>query len=117
MPAKEQRNKLIINLWKQGKRNPEILTGLKRAGYKDLKNTKSLTGVLARLKRAGELLGERQITRKPEKKITRKPEIQKRIKVTFQLSEDLFFQIKIKALEERKRISEFVEGIFEEYLK
>lgn len=54
---------------------------------------------------------------KPEKKITRKPESQGRIKVTFQIPEKLFIQIKIKAAKERKRISDLVGEIFSQYLK
>lgn len=51
---------------------------------------------------------ERKKTIKPEKQITRIPESQKRIKVTFQIPENLFIQIKIKAAKERKRISDLV---------
>jgi len=54
---------------------------------------------------------------KPGKKITRKPESQKRIKVTFQIPEKLFIQIKIKAAKERKRISDLVGEILRQYLK
>ncbi|HIE33820.1 MAG TPA: hypothetical protein EYP86_01615 [Candidatus Altiarchaeales archaeon] len=59
MPAKPQRNALIIKLWNEGKSNQEILTALKRAGHKDLKDTHSLSGVIARLKRRGKLPKER----------------------------------------------------------
>jgi len=59
---------------------------------------------------------ERKEAIKPEKKITRKPESQKRIKVTFQIPEKLFIQIKIKAARERKRISDLVGEIFSQYL-
>ena len=54
---------------------------------------------------------------KPGKQITRKPENQKRIKVTFQIPEKLFIQIKIKATREKKRISDLVGEIFTRYLK
>lgn len=59
---------------------------------------------------------ERKEDRKPEKKITRKPESQKNIKVTFQIPEKLFVQIKIKAARERKKISNLVGEIFSQYL-
>ena len=59
MPAKERRNALIVRLYNEGKSNQEILTALKRAGYKDLKDTHSLSGVIARLKRRGEIPRER----------------------------------------------------------
>lgn len=59
---------------------------------------------------------ERKETIKPEKQITRIPESQKRIKVTFQIPENLFIQIKIKAAKDRKRISDLVGEIFNEYL-
>ena len=59
---------------------------------------------------------ESKITVKPEKKKTRKPENQKRIKVTFQIPENQFIQIKIKAAKERKRISDLVGEIFSQYL-
>jgi len=113
---KEQRNALIIKLWNQGKSNQEILTGLKRAGHKDIADTHSLSGTISRLKRRGKLPRERQATIKPEKKITRKPESQKKIKATFQLPENLFIQIKIKAAKERRGISDLVGEIFKEYL-
>ncbi len=54
---------------------------------------------------------------KPGKQITSKPESQRRIKVTFQIPEKLFIQIKIKAAKERKRISDLVGEILREYLK
>ena len=59
---------------------------------------------------------ERKATIKPDKQITRKPETQKRIKATFQIPENLFIQIKIKAAKERKRISDLVREIFSQYL-
>ena len=59
----------------------------------------------------------RKETIKPGKQITRKPESQKRIKVTFQIPEKLFIQIKIRAARERKRISDLVGEIFSQYLK
>ena len=59
---------------------------------------------------------ERKETIKPETQITRKPETQRTIKVTFQIPENLFIQIKIKAAKERKKISELVKTIFTEYL-
>jgi len=59
---------------------------------------------------------ERKETIKPEKQITRKPDTQKRIKVTFQIPENLFIQIKIKAVKERKKISELAKEIFAEYM-
>jgi len=63
-----------------------------------------------------DIFTESRITRKPEKQITRKPESQKRIKVTFQIPEKLFIQIKIKAAKEKKKISELAQEIFTEYL-
>jgi hypothetical protein len=57
--AKGKRNALIVKLWNEGKGNQEILTRLKRAGYKDLANTHSLSGVISRLKRSGKLPKER----------------------------------------------------------
>ena len=67
-------------------------------------------------------LSKRQISRlkkelKPEKQITRKPESQTKIKATFQIPESLFMQIKIKAAQERKGISDLVGEILERYLK
>ena len=59
----------------------------------------------------------RQKAIKPGKQKTREPESQKRIKVTFQIPEKLFIQIKIKAAKERKRISDLVGEILREYLK
>ncbi|MEA1963607.1 MAG: hypothetical protein U9O41_00505 [Candidatus Aerophobetes bacterium] len=67
---------------------------------------------------------ENKVTRKPEKKMavkpeknkTRKTDNQKRIKVTFQIPEALFIQIKIKAAKEQKKISELVKEIFVKYL-
>lgn len=59
---------------------------------------------------------ERKKAIKPEKQIAREPESQKRIKVTFQIPENLFIQIKIKAAKKRKRISDLVGEIFTEYL-
>ena len=59
---------------------------------------------------------ERKEAIKQEKQITRKPGSQKRIKVTFQIPENLFIQIKIKAAKERKRISDLVREIFSQYL-
>jgi len=122
--SKKQRNKLIIKLWLQGKNNPEILAALEKTGHKDLADTHSLSGVISRLKRAGKLPRERQITIKPEKKITKKPEKQKagkpenqkKIKATFQIPEDLFIQIKIRAAKERKGLSELITEIFKRYL-
>ena len=63
-----------------------------------------------------DIFTENKAAIKPEKQITRIPESQKRIKVTFQIPEKLFSQIKIKAAEERKRISDLVGEIFNEYL-
>jgi hypothetical protein len=60
---------------------------------------------------------EKKKTIKPEKQRTRIPETQKRIKVTFQIPENLFIQIKIKAAKERKKISELAQEIFTEYLR
>lgn len=60
---------------------------------------------------------ERKKAIKPEKQIPAKPESQKRIKVTFQITEDLFIQIKIQAARERRKISDLVEEIFTQYLK
>ncbi|MBA7491103.1 hypothetical protein ES702_01648 [subsurface metagenome] len=54
---------------------------------------------------------------KPGKQKTREPESQKRIKVTFQIPEKLFIQIKIKAAKERRRISDLVGEIFNQYLR
>ncbi len=54
---------------------------------------------------------------KPGKQITRKPDSQKRIKVTFQIPEKLFIQIKIKAAKERKRISDLVGEALRDYFK
>ena len=54
---------------------------------------------------------------KPEKQRTRKPESQKRIKVTFQIPENLFIQIKIKAARERRKISDLVTEILSEWIK
>lgn len=59
---------------------------------------------------------ERKKAIKPGKNITRQPERQKRIKVTFQIPEKLFIQIKIKAAKERKKISDLVGEIFTQYL-
>ena len=59
MPEKEKRNELIKELWEQGLSNREILTRLKQAGYGELKNEKSLSGVIARMKRRGILPMER----------------------------------------------------------
>jgi len=64
-----------------------------------------------------DIFTESQIAVKPGKQITRKPESQKRIKVTFQIPEKLFIQIKIKATREKKRISDLVGEIFTRYLK
>jgi len=79
-----------------------------------------------------DIFAESRITRKPERKIpgkpgkkkakrpenqeTRKTKSQEKIKVTFQIPEDLFIQIKIKAAQERKKISDLVRNIFSEYL-
>ncbi len=60
--------------------------------------------------------GRRKNNIKPGKQITRKTENQKKIKVTFQIPENLFIQIKIKAAKERKKISDLVGKIFKEYL-
>ena len=59
MPEKEKRNELIKELWEQGLSGREILTRLEQAGYRDLKDGKSLTGVIARMKRRGILPKER----------------------------------------------------------
>ena len=59
---------------------------------------------------------ERKETIKTGKQITRIPESQKKIKVTFQIPENLFIQIKIKAVKERKKISELAKEIFAEYM-
>ena len=60
MPEKEKRNEHIKELWEQGLSNREILSRLKETGYKDLKDEKSLSGVIARMKRRGVLPKERQ---------------------------------------------------------
>lgn len=67
---------------------------------------------------------ERKISGKPGKKNGRKPDKQEttktgnqeKIKVTFQIPANLFIQIKIKAAQERKKISDLVRDIFSEYL-
>ncbi|MBA7490768.1 hypothetical protein ES702_01311 [subsurface metagenome] len=64
-----------------------------------------------------DIFTESKITVKPGRKKARKPESQKRIKVTFQIPEKLFIQIKIKAAREKKRISDLVGEIFSQYLK
>jgi len=68
---------------------------------------------------------ESQLTKTPEKKLPVKPENQKagktenqkRIKVTFQLPENLFIQIKIKAARERRKISDLVADVLSEWIK
>lgn len=60
---------------------------------------------------------ENKIAAKPEKQITREPETQRKIKVTFQIPESLFIQIKIRAAKKRKKISELTQEIFTEYLR
>ena len=59
MPEKEKRNELIKELWEQGLSNRDILSKLKQAGYGELKDQKSLSGVIARMKRRGILPRER----------------------------------------------------------
>ncbi|GAI52805.1 unnamed protein product [marine sediment metagenome] len=63
-----------------------------------------------------DIFTESKIDIKPGRKKAIKPESQKRIKVTFQIPEKLFIQIKIKAAKERKRISGLVGEIFSQYL-
>lgn len=110
---KEERNREFVKAWKEeglsDKKLGERFT-LSKFGVKSLKG---------RLRKKDPSLyqkPESKITVKPEKKITRKPENQKRIKVTFQLPENLFIQVKIKAARERRGISEVVKEIFQEYL-
>lgn len=104
---KEQRNKEFIRAWKEeGLSDRELgeRFALSKFGVKSLKG---------RLRKKDPALYTGQ---KPESKITRKPDNQKRIKVTFQLPENLFIQVKIKAARERRGISELVKEIFQEYL-
>ena len=72
-----------------------------------------------------DIFTENQLTKIPEKKLpvkpanqkAGKPENQKRIKVTFQLPENLFIQIKIKAARERRNISDLVAEVLSKWLK
>lgn len=53
LPEKIGRNKLIIELYGQGLRGKELLERLREAGYRDIRDPHSLSGVISRLKARG----------------------------------------------------------------
>lgn len=77
-----------------------------RLGRKDIFTESNLTR-----------LPEKKLPGKPESQKAGKPESQKRIKVTFQIPENLFIQIKIKAAKERRKISDLVAEVLSEWIK
>lgn len=145
-PIKPKRNALIIKLWNKGKNNQEILTALKRAGYKDLVDTHSLSGVISRLKRTGKLPRERpgqeltkieregieegggrfgevvkfQVGKRTNKVISKQRDKSTSQLVykraTFYLTLETIKQIKLLAVKRDKSISELVRETFTEYL-
>jgi len=140
MPAKEKRNALIVRLYNEGKSNQEILTALKRAGYKDLKDTHSLSGVIARLKRRGEIpkerlqqeltgiekegmrtveqmLGVKISAGETSRHVTKSPKRQKYKRITFYMEPEMVKQIKLLAIKRDIDISELGRQVFFEYLR
>lgn len=135
---KEKRNALIIRLWNEGKTNQEILTSLKRAGYKDLVDTHSLSGVISRLKRTGKLPKERPdqgLTRIEKERIREvergfggvvKLKVGKQVdksisgqvhkRATYYLTPEMIKEIKLLAVQRGIDTSELVREIFTEYL-
>jgi hypothetical protein len=51
--SKQERNALIANLYFEGKTHREIITELRGRGYRDLKDTRSLSRVISKLKEKG----------------------------------------------------------------
>jgi len=102
--AKEKRNALIIRLWNKGKSNTEILTALKKARYKGLTDTHSLSGVISRLKRAGKLDRVR-----PGQELTRmEREGMKRVSTQTQTSTStrrMTFWLPVPTIEKIKRVA------------
>ncbi|MEA1965187.1 MAG: CopG family transcriptional regulator [Candidatus Aerophobetes bacterium] len=117
---KEKRNTLIIKTWNEGKSNQEILTTLKRAGYKDLKDTHSLSGVVARLKRVGKLPKERpqsqQVDKLTSQQITKSISQQVYKRATYYLTPEIVKKIKLLAVQRDKDASELMREILGEYL-
>jgi hypothetical protein len=135
---KGKRNALIIRLWNEGKSNQEILTCLKRAGYKGLADTHSLSGVVSRLKRIGKLPRERpgqELTRiekegireveeafrgrvkfKVGKQVDKSISGQVHKRATYYLTPEMIKEIKILAVQRGIDTSELVREIFTEYL-
>ena len=128
MPAKEERNALIVKLYGD-KTNREILTALQRAGYKDLKDTRSLTGTIARLKRAGKLPKERvqmeqqtdkaiskQITKPRSKQVVKSISKQVYKRATYYLAPQVIKRVKILAVKRDVDASALVRDILTKYL-
>jgi len=114
---KTERNALMLELNKKGYSYRQIFEELQKKGFSGLKGPKSVGMQLSRLRAKKPVKPERKKPIKPETQIPLMPESQKRVKVTFQIPEKLFIQIKIKAARERKRISDLVGEIFKQYLK
>lgn len=133
---KTQRNELIIDLYNQGKTNRQILAGLLEKGFDDYQKVKSVTMQISRLRKAGKLPLKRPVTNKittPQKsKVTKlqKDKVQKHIKlqsdqkgsgkkflpVSYRLSEDMKWNIKRLAAEQRKDVSQLVREILQKYI-
>lgn len=120
MPVKEKRNALIIKLFNQGKSNQEILTTLKRAGYKGIKDTHSLSGVIARLKRTGKLPKERPLSQQVDKltnqQSTKTTSQQVYKRATYYLTPEVVKEIKLLAVKKDVNTSELVREILTEYI-
>jgi hypothetical protein len=65
--GEKERNALIATLYVQGKSFEEILTELRKRGYKNLEDTQSLATVIGKLKKRGEIPVQRPNLPRTEK--------------------------------------------------
>jgi len=133
---KEERNKLIIKIYNQGKTDREILTGLLKAGFEDYKKVKSVTMQISRLRKAGKLPLKRPVTNKittgqkskviklQKDKVKKHTQLQSDQKgigqeflpVSYRLSEDIKWAVKELAVKSRKEVSQLVREILQKYI-
>lgn len=118
---RRERNALIVKLWNEGKSNQEILTVLRRAGYKGLVDTHSLSGVIARLKRRGRLKIKRpqlgwDIDKVVSKQVNKTASQQVYKRATFYIEPSTLKALKFLALRGDKNLSEVVREAFFLYL-
>jgi len=137
LPIKQERNQLVVKLYNEGKANQEILAALQRAGYRDLKDTRSLTGTIARLKRAGKLserrvrigqqidkvtskqitkLQSKQVIKSTSKQVIKSTSKQVYKRATYYLALEVIKQVKILAIKRDVDASALVRDILTKYL-